>query len=191
MLIAIETRSPVPAPASTVTPASFASWMMQVESAPAAPITRTLSPAWSSDVVTIVCAVPKCRRTAVAVGKSTPSGTTLTRDSRSTTSSAYPPNVASAAVPATRSPTFSDVTPSPTASTTPDGSMPGVKGNDRSMPETPATICTSKVVLTDTACTRTSTSPSPGTGSGTSSRCNCSGPPNALTTIAFMGSPAP
>ena len=111
------------------------------------------------------------------------------RDSRTTTSSAYPPNVASVVVPATRSPTFSDVTPSPTASTTPDGSTPGISGSVTSMPEAPATSCTSSVVLTETACTRMSTSPGPGVGSWTSSRCSCSGPPNALTTIAFIRSP--
>ena len=94
---------------------------------------------------------------------------------------------------ATRSPGLNDVTPSPTASTTPDGSTPGVKGSAGAMPASPATRCTSSVVLTETACTRISTSPGPGAGSGASSSRNCSGPPNALTTIAFiyLSSPRP
>ena len=88
MPIAAATRPALPAPATTVAPASFASWMMHVDSAPAAPITKALSPACSPDSTTIECAMPKCRRTTVAVGKSTASGTSATRDSRTTASSA-------------------------------------------------------------------------------------------------------
>src|SRR5437588_304232 len=85
---------------------------------------------------------------------------------------------------ATRAPTFSSVTPSPTASTTPAASMPGVSG---SFGFTTYVPCRKRVSakFTPIAWILMSTMPGRTSGFGTSDSRNTSGPPVCEKTIAF------
>lgn len=78
----------------------------------------------------------------------------------------------------TRCPAPTPVTPSPTASTTPDASTPGISGGRPARWYTPARTSAS-ARFTPAAATRTSTWPGPATGSGTSTGTSTSGPPNS------------
>src|SRR5439155_24453684 len=99
-----------------------------------------------------------------------------------TISSAYPPHGMSAM---TRSPTFTLVTPSPTAATSPATSPPGVNGGSGLNWYLPAMISVSGK-LTPHARTRTTACPAEARGDGSSSTTNCSGSPNVLQTTALM-----
>jgi hypothetical protein len=78
-------------------------------------------------------------------------------------------------------------TPSPTASTTPASSMPGIHGGARS-PFGPGPVCryTVSVGLTAAAAVRTRTSPGPGSGTGSSSGSSTSGPPGREKPMAVI-----
>ena len=85
-----------------------------------------------------------------------------------------------------RSPGLKRVTPTPTATTSPAPSLPGMKGGSGRNWYLPASINTS-TYCTPRAAIFTCTSPAPGDGgSGSSRRCSTSGPPNASQTTAFM-----
>src|SRR5437667_5444355 len=87
------------------------------------------------------------------------------------------------------SPILNCVTPSPTATTTPAASLPGMKGGSGRNWYLPASISTS-TYCTPRAAMRTCTSPAPGGGgSGISRNASTSGPPNASHTIAFIAGP--
>src|SRR3954453_22436258 len=89
----------------------------------------------------------------------------------------------------TLSPSLNRVTPSPTATTSPAPSLPGMKGGSGRNWYLPASISTS-TYCTPRAAMRTCTSPGPGGGgSGTSRNASTSGPPNASHTIAFIAAP--
>src|SRR5512147_2489074 len=85
----------------------------------------------------------------------------------------------------TRSPARKLFTPSPTASTSPAASEPGVYGSGGLMAYCPLRMYVS-TGFTPTARIRTSTWPLAGRGSGTSASRNTSAPPNSRTTIAFI-----
>jgi len=140
------------------------------------------------------------RATAVATGKSTPSGIGCVHATGTFTYCAYPPQTCRPSMTgnefaaggrtncsvATRSPGLRAVTPGPTAATTPDGSTPSTCGSLTGTAYAPDRTARSSVRFTDTARTSMSTSPASGTGVGTSSSRITSGGPNSRMTIAFM-----
>src|SRR5690606_38548103 len=83
----------------------------------------------------------------------------------------------------TSSPSFTVVTPGPSASTTPAPSLPSTRGSGKVCPGTPRRTHTSRW-FTPQARTATRTSPGPGTGSGRSSNSSLSRPPCSRTTTA-------
>src|SRR6185369_6220546 len=85
----------------------------------------------------------------------------------------------------TRSPTLRWVTPSPTLTTTPDGSTPSTSGSFTGRAYLPARTLVSSVRLIETAWTLSNTSPGPGSGVGTSSSFITLGGPNSRITMAF------
>src|SRR6266478_8588208 len=87
------------------------------------------------------------------------------------------------------SPMLNCVTPSPTATTSPAPSLPGMNGGSGRNWYLPASISTS-TYCTPRAAIFTCTSPGPGGGgSGTSRKASTSGPPNASHTTAFIAVP--
>ena len=96
------------------------------------------------------------------------------------TSSANAPTITE---PNTGWPTARSVTPSPTVTTSPANSLPGVKGTGTDTWYWLATNRTSGK-LTAAAATRTTTSPGPGTRDATSSTVTVSGSPYSLQTAA-------
>ncbi len=100
--------------------------------------------------------------------------------------SAYDP-AGGSAQPTTGSPTATSVTWSPTASTTPATSMPGIAGKTVGKMACIAPDRISESTgLTPLACTLIRTCPGPGSGRGTSARCRTSGSPNVSNITAFM-----
>src|SRR5688572_16188420 len=113
---------------------------------------------------------------AAALVKSIPAGIGSSRPSSTLTSSANDPNVVKAM---TRSPTFTRLTPSPTALTTPEHSLPGENGSGGFTWYLFWIIKTSGK-LTLAAFTPTTTVPGPGTSGAISSTTSDSGGPNCL-----------
>src|SRR5262245_59240218 len=89
----------------------------------------------------------------------------------------------------TRSPTCGDVTPSPTADTTPANSLPGVNGGGTEIWYSFDTISASGK-LSAAAMTSTTTSPGPGTGAESSSTTRSSSAPCCRHLTALIGVPS-
>src|SRR6266849_483605 len=185
----------------TFAPRYFATWMPALPRPPDAPITSTQSPDFTPAMSrSMLKATGAWRATAVATGKSTPSGIGCVHATGTFTYCAYPPQTCRPSMTGnefaaggrtncsvtTRSPGLRAVTSGPTAATTPDGSTPSTCGSLIGTAYVPDRTTRSSVRFTDTAWTSMSTSPASGTGVGTSSRRITSGGPNSRMTIAFM-----
>src|SRR5262245_31174583 len=126
-----------------------------------------------------------------------PSGTRATDAAGTTTSSAWapPPGRRGLTIAITRSPSR-NVAPSPTPSTTPASSMPGMKGDRTPISANCSTVnCRPlrklmSVGFTVAAATRIRTSPAPGVGSGSSDTSSTSGPPSREKVTARMSVPS-
>jgi hypothetical protein len=116
-----------------------------------------------------------------ASAKETPSGIGVARKAGTTVFAAYAPL---RLMPSTRSPVANPVTPSPIASTVPAKSVPGTYGC--SSPASPWRRDWTSWKLIATAWLRILSIPGPTSGSGTSTTRITSGPPWAVTWIAFM-----
>ena len=110
----------------TSAPCSAASCTVSDPIPPDAPFTSTLAPASDPRTRRSACsAVKPAIGIAAAASSSTASGIATACCSFMTTASAHAPRLTSAT---TRSPTATDVTPSPTAATTPATSLPMIAG---------------------------------------------------------------
>ena len=137
--------------------------------APAAPSTSTVSPGCSrAACVSAWCAQPKPPRNTAASSKLMRSGKRSAAVSRTLVRSAYLPPTPTQAqtqtqtqTQAIRSPVAKHVTPAPSATTTPDTSLPGMNGNGTCTWCRPLAISASTNV-TPAECTSTCTSPTAG-----------------------------
>src|SRR5262249_35548261 len=148
---------------------------------PPAPRTTSVSPGWTAATdrrtwYAVRCATPN----AAAVRSSTPSGMRVSAVGATTISSAKAP---ASAVPATRCPTATPVTPSATSSTMPANSRPGTNGAGTLIWYSSATRSTSGK-FTAAACTCTRTCPAPSSGAGSSATDTFSGGPCSRQTTA-------
>ena len=131
--------------------------------APAAPSTSTVSPGCSrAACVSAWYEQPKPPRNTAASSKLMRSGKRSAAASRTSVRSAYlPPTPTQAQTQAIRSPVAKRVTPAPSATTTPDTSLPGMNGNGTCTWCRPLAISASTNV-TPAECTSTCTSPTAG-----------------------------
>src|SRR6266850_95543 len=150
---------------------------------PAAPRTRTVSPAFSAPRSRSAWSeVAYVSRNAAPVTKSIFSGSGSSRTASVFTSSAKAPYVVNAM---TRSPWRTFVTPAPTSFTTPASSLPGENGSG-GLNWYLFWMMRKSGKLTLAAFTETTTSPGPGTGEGRSSITSDSGGPYCLQRTAFI-----
>src|SRR5450830_962332 len=178
--------SSLDAAAMTLAPSALPISMAASPTPPAAPSTSMVSPGCSAARSTTAwCEVPYVSVTAAPVSKSIPGGIGITACAGTSACWANAPLDVKAM---TLSPTAGVVTPSPTARTTPDNSLPGVNGNSGLNWYLPWMISTSGK-LTPAALTSMATWPGPGTRSAPSSTTRVSGRPQVLHTTAFMLSP--
>src|SRR5215470_338503 len=181
------TRSPSATPSSTAYPPT----------APAAPVTPRVCPGLSASRSSARRTVSPFIGRVAAASRLVPSGTRATDAVGTTTCSAWapPPGRRGLTIAITRSP-WRNVAPSPTASTTPASSIPGMKGGRTPIPASWSTVnCRPlrkliSVGLTVAAATRIRTSLAPTVGSGNSDTSSTSGPPSREKVTARMSVPS-
>ena len=166
--------------ATTRAPSTRAIWTAAVPTPPLAPFTSTVSPATRPACRTRASnAVRKTSGTAAAWASSSESGTLASSRSAATTRVARPPPPTR---PNARSPDLNAVTASPTSTTVPATSIPGMSAGQPAGTGWRPSRCSTSAGLMPANAGAITTSNLPGDGSGRSSTATTSGPPTPLKT---------